>query len=938
MEDTKGSTLLEVVLVTFLFGVIGTGLVSTLISSSQTSKRGLEHTVAAGYIKEGIEATRSIRDREWSELANGTYGLSTGFGYYDFSGTSDSLDGGVYTRTITIEDVYRTSGLSSDIAVSGTLDSAAKKITVNVRWTGTDTHTKNLDAVFYVLNWGQQSWLQTLTADFTAGTQNSTDITTTANGEAQLAAHDTDWDNTEVQHTIDLTGSGNRETAYFDEANDRLYTLASNTSGDDFEAYDMSDVSENTPTKIDGYDVQNATDFVVSGGYAYISTTDDTVEVDIVNVVTMARVATIDLTGSSNANAVTITGTTLIIGRASSGDNELWFYSVATPSSPSLLRSTNVSASFNDLESSTTYVFGTSSNNSQEVYAFQISDGSQVGTLDMTGSDNAEDLHLEGNNLYVVRDDGSSYDFALVDVTTPSSMSVISSLELGESLNDVDIDPGEDYAFIATDNNSEEVIVVHLSTFTEEVSIDTTGSDNAEAVEVYGGHVYVGSSANSNDLMVVRVEQGGWNTPTLVASVDKDSNHNTDAIYVSGSYVYLVTNNNNSYQDFFVYYITTPTSPTYLGSLDLGSDVTDVVVSGDYAYVSTSDNSGEMKVIDVTTKTSPTLLATFNASGSQDGKSIAISGSTVFLGRVQSSNPELYTIDVSTPSSPSTLDTTEYSANLLALVVSGTYLFAATADNSKELAVFDASTTSNVTEVASYNASGSENALSIDLSGTTLVLGRADASSGELLVFDITSPTSPSLSGTGTVDDDVNGVSLDGTSIVYLATEEGDEEFMRFDISTPSSPTLDASLDLNADATDIAFSGSYAFLSSEHNSQEVQVIGEGTPPSGYAPEGTFTTQTFDAGSAVSWDSIEWTESGTGDIVFRIRTASSEANLTTAEWVGSDGTSSTTYSTSGSTVTTDSGATGTQWIQWKAYLSGNGSSTPVLSDVTLYYTP
>ena len=65
MEDTKGSTLLEVVLVTFLFGVIGTGLVSTLISSSQTSKRGLEHTVAAGYIKEGIEATRSIRDRDW---------------------------------------------------------------------------------------------------------------------------------------------------------------------------------------------------------------------------------------------------------------------------------------------------------------------------------------------------------------------------------------------------------------------------------------------------------------------------------------------------------------------------------------------------------------------------------------------------------------------------------------------------------------------------------------------------------------------------------------------------------------------------------------------------------------------------------------------------------------------------------------------------------
>ncbi|MFA4846172.1 MAG: hypothetical protein WC654_06475 [Patescibacteria group bacterium] len=126
--NSHGSTLLEVVLVTFLFGVIGTGLVSTLIGSSQTSKRGMEHTVAAGYIKEGIEATRSIRDRDWSELANGTHGLSTGSGYYDFSGTSDSLDGGVYTRTITIEDVYRLGSLTSDISASGTtLDAATKR-------------------------------------------------------------------------------------------------------------------------------------------------------------------------------------------------------------------------------------------------------------------------------------------------------------------------------------------------------------------------------------------------------------------------------------------------------------------------------------------------------------------------------------------------------------------------------------------------------------------------------------------------------------------------------------------------------------------------------------------------------------------------------------------------------------------------------------------
>jgi hypothetical protein len=54
-------------------------------------------------------------------------------------------------------------------------------------------------------------------------------------------------------------------------------------------------------------------------------------------------------------------------------------------------------------------------------------------------------------------------------------------------------------------------------------------------------------------------------------------------------------------------------------------------------------------------------------------------------------------------------------------------------------------------------------------------------------------------------------------------------------------------------------------------------------------------------------------------------------------VGSDGTAATTYSTSGASITTDPGASGTQWIEWKAYLTGSGSATPVLEDVTVNYS-
>ena len=62
-DNHRGSLLLEIVLVTFLFGILGTGLVATMVTSSQASKQGTEYVAATGYMKEGIEAVRSIRDR-----------------------------------------------------------------------------------------------------------------------------------------------------------------------------------------------------------------------------------------------------------------------------------------------------------------------------------------------------------------------------------------------------------------------------------------------------------------------------------------------------------------------------------------------------------------------------------------------------------------------------------------------------------------------------------------------------------------------------------------------------------------------------------------------------------------------------------------------------------------------------------------------------------
>jgi len=107
----------------------------------------------------------------------------------------------------------------------------------------------------------------------------------------------------------------------------------------------------------------------------------------------------------------------------------------------------------------------------------------------------------------------------------------------------------------------------------------------------------------------------------------------------------------------------------------------------------------------------------------------------------------------------------------------------------------------------------------------------------------------------------------------------------------------------------------------------------------YFLSGTFDSETFDTGVANPvFNYIDWTAdepSGTR-VEFQLRAASTEAGLGSATWVGPDGSGSSFYTSQGEFIETDPGATGVQWIQYRAYLYSDGSSTPVLRDITIDY--
>ncbi|MCL0082384.1 PKD domain-containing protein [Dehalococcoidia bacterium] len=106
----------------------------------------------------------------------------------------------------------------------------------------------------------------------------------------------------------------------------------------------------------------------------------------------------------------------------------------------------------------------------------------------------------------------------------------------------------------------------------------------------------------------------------------------------------------------------------------------------------------------------------------------------------------------------------------------------------------------------------------------------------------------------------------------------------------------------------------------------------------YSSPGTFISSTIDTTvPSPDFTTLDFTidEPLHTDIKFQLRTATTEAGLTAAPWLGPDGTATTYYEVSGTAIHPIHD--GHRFIQYKAFFSTiNVLVTPALLDVTLYY--
>lgn len=131
----QGFLLVEVLLSSSIFVMLVTAFAGVFYYGFQSSTLAGNRSQAVMLAEEGQEAVRSIKNNNFSDLVDGTYGLVYSNNVWSFSGTQDVT--GIYSRQIIIS----------------TIGANRKNVTVNVSWQQTPGRTGSISLTSRLTNW-----------------------------------------------------------------------------------------------------------------------------------------------------------------------------------------------------------------------------------------------------------------------------------------------------------------------------------------------------------------------------------------------------------------------------------------------------------------------------------------------------------------------------------------------------------------------------------------------------------------------------------------------------------------------------------------------------------------------------------------------------------------------------------------------------------------
>lgn len=335
-----------------------------------------------------------------------------------------------------------------------------------------------------------------------------------------------------------------------------------------------------------------------------------------------------------------------------------------------------------------------------------------------------------------------------------------------------------------------------------------------------------------------------WDNPSSFGSSDASGAPGTGVAIatINGTRYAVATADPSSAgkEDVYIFNVTNAANPVTTGKLNTGKGLNRVAVGGNYAYVAQNDSTNQFQVINLTTPSSPSVVSQMTLPGVgisfPQGWSIAYYNNKVYIGTRETAGNEFHIYDVSNPAAPVWQGSREINHNVNDIVVtkqtvSGTdktiaYLAtSATNASAPELIALDVTTPSSISQIGSFNPSGTLYGTSVFVRGNIAYLGRqrATGSNFDFYTVDITTPSSlveigKRRLGLGS-NSQVAGIVVQG-DIAFVATTDSNKSLSIINVANPANPTEPyptCPYNFSQVTRDIAYYGNYLFTVNRSN-------------------------------------------------------------------------------------------------------------------------
>lgn len=426
-----------------------------------------------------------------------------------------------------------------------------------------------------------------------------------------------------------------------------------------------------------------------------------------------------------------------------------------------------------------------------------------------------------------------------------------------------------------------------------------------------------------------------WSQATTTSQFDTAGNFDDNDVYEVDEIAYLVTENNPYGAEMYILNVSDIYNPYQLGYLDVGDSVSSVIVEGNYAYVSTSDNSGELKVIDVSNKNSPFISATYDLPGNENALDIAINATEIYI--IQGS--KLYSFSISNPGPPVYLDEISVDDNATEIYLSENYVYVATQDANKELQIIEVTNPANLSPIGQYDLPGALKGTDIFVRGTRAFISTQNNGSGaEFFIFEVSDPANPSFLGSYELNETIHSFSIVGP-YALVGTNFLNEELIVLDVSVPATISTVSGFDLNGYVLGMSANCSVIYAATSSNQGEFFIISTEVFDCAYADSGVLESSTFDTGSnQVVYNWISWTGSAPTNTNIKFQIATS--NSPSGPWVfkGPNGNNTTYYTNSASEFINYTTHENQRYFRYRLYMDSLSEwQVPILEEVTISYT-